>query len=189
MLHYMAKYDADSLRKAAAGARSVYDVIRILGGNPGSGGTYQHVRRKLTEHGIDTSHFVGLSANRGKRPTNKRTAAQVLAFNPARRTREKADRLRAALLETGRFPACAGCGLTEWQGSVIVFQVDHVNGNWRDNRSDNLQLLCPNCHSQKTLGAVAQLVERRLAKAKVAGSNPVIRSCGPVAETGIASDS
>ena len=27
-------------------------------------------------------------------------------------------------------------------------QLHHVNGDGRDNRLDNLELLCPNCHSQ-----------------------------------------
>ncbi|MFF9677602.1 HNH endonuclease [Streptomyces eurythermus] len=26
-------------------------------------------------------------------------------------------------------------------------QIDHINGDWRDNRRENLRYLCPNCHA------------------------------------------
>lgn len=43
---------------------------------------------------------------------------------------------------------CKKCGIKEWQGETIVLDLDHVNGNNRDNRLENLRYLCPNCHSQ-----------------------------------------
>jgi len=41
------------------------------------------------------------------------------------------------------------CGLTNnWQNQKLVLQLDHINGDRRDNRLENLRFLCPNCHSQ-----------------------------------------
>ena len=40
------------------------------------------------------------------------------------------------------------CELTEWREQLITLELDHINGDNKDNSLDNLRLLCPNCHSQ-----------------------------------------
>ena len=44
--------------------------------------------------------------------------------------------------------SCMICGNSEWMGSPIPLELDHIDGNAGDNRPVNLRLLCPNCHSQ-----------------------------------------
>jgi 5-methylcytosine-specific restriction endonuclease McrA len=43
---------------------------------------------------------------------------------------------------------CSKCGIDVWCNETIVLELDHINGNNRDNRLENLRYLCPNCHSQ-----------------------------------------
>jgi hypothetical protein len=43
---------------------------------------------------------------------------------------------------------CEECGLTEWLDQPLSMALHHVNGDGRDNRLENLQLLCGNCHTQ-----------------------------------------
>lgn len=42
---------------------------------------------------------------------------------------------------------CFHCGIDEWQGIKIILEVDHVDGDKKNNSRDNLRGLCPNCHS------------------------------------------
>ena len=43
---------------------------------------------------------------------------------------------------------CERCGITEWMGEKITLQLHHIDGNRQNNNVENLQILCPNCHSQ-----------------------------------------
>ncbi len=43
---------------------------------------------------------------------------------------------------------CERCGLAEWRGRPLTVALHHINGDRHDNRLENLQLLCRNCHSQ-----------------------------------------
>lgn len=55
------------------------------------------------------------------------------------------QRLLGAGLKENR---CEACGIVEWQGKPLSMELHHVNGDGADNRLENLQLLCGNCHSQ-----------------------------------------
>jgi Zn finger protein HypA/HybF involved in hydrogenase expression len=62
----------------------------------------------------------------------------------ATRTCLKRTVLRLSLIEE----KCA-CGLTnEWNGSTLVLELDHIDGDSTNNTVGNLRFMCPNCHSQ-----------------------------------------
>ena len=56
-------------------------------------------------------------------------------------------RIRKYLLETSGHK-CNRCGNTHWNGQPITIELEHIDGNSDNNNLDNLELLCPNCHSQ-----------------------------------------
>jgi DNA-directed RNA polymerase subunit RPC12/RpoP len=41
---------------------------------------------------------------------------------------------------------CSNDGV--WMDNPITLELHHINGNNKDNREDNLEFLCPNCHTQ-----------------------------------------
>ena len=53
---------------------------------------------------------------------------------------------RRLLAEGLKHAVCEECGLVEWRGRPLPLSLHHINGDGLDNRFENLQLLCGNCH-------------------------------------------
>ncbi len=43
---------------------------------------------------------------------------------------------------------CEICGIFNWLENKISLEIHHIDGNNKNNNTNNLQILCPNCHSQ-----------------------------------------
>lgn len=60
----------------------------------------------------------------------------------------RTDEARKRLLVDVRGYRCEICGLSEWMGKPIPIELHHIDGDSDNNKEDNLQLLCSNCHGQ-----------------------------------------
>lgn len=57
--------------------------------------------------------------------------------------------LRRCILNNNLFEyKCNKCGIKDWNNKNITLEIEHKDGNSWNNKENNLELLCPNCHSQ-----------------------------------------
>lgn len=98
------------------------------------------LKKELDNENIDYSHLPN------KTILQKQTLDEILVED----SNYQSSKLKKRLIEAGlKENRCEGCGIgNEWNGKPLTLQVHHINGNHKDNRIENLQILCPNCHTQ-----------------------------------------
>lgn len=128
----ISEYD---LEKIVVGSKSLTEVGKILGVSR------QTITRYVKERGVDISHF---------KPSRNRydSADKLFVIGPSRMNAT----IRKAVVRLGLKcdDVCENpnCGIVDWNGLPLRIELHHINGNACDNRLENLQFLCPNCHSQ-----------------------------------------
>jgi Zn finger protein HypA/HybF involved in hydrogenase expression len=143
------RWTREILEPVVAASTSVNEVLRKLG-LATVGGHHTNISRRIKSYGLDTSHFTPVvRTERQRYNQRRRTAEEILVEETsAHTTRARGTRLKRALREVGVEEQCALCGVAAvWLGEPLPLEVDHIDGNWRNNRVENLRLLCPNCHS------------------------------------------
>lgn len=61
----------------------------------------------------------------------------------------QSNKLRVRLIAEGiKKHQCEKCFLTCWLDAPIPLELHHIDGDRTNHKLNNLQLLCPNCHSQ-----------------------------------------
>jgi len=138
------KYTLEELKEAVANSFSIAGVLKTLGLIV-AGGNYSTVKRKIVENKLDTSHFTGKGWSKGKKIPGEKIPLSKILVNGSTYW---SNGLRKRLIKEGlKEHKCEICGNTTWQGKEIPLELHHINGINTDNRIENLQLLCPNCHA------------------------------------------
>ena len=54
---------------------------------------------------------------------------------------------RRLILEGVKEEKCECCGQSTWMGNLLPLTLHHIDGNHSNNKLQNLQILCYNCHA------------------------------------------
>lgn len=134
--------DINKLRRIADVSNSMRAVMRGMEYSE-SGQTLKMIKRVMEENKIE----LGFPA--GSHSTKKKDLSEILVENSSYSSRTLKERLIKEDLLQNRCYA-DGCPNPEpiWNNQELVLQLEHKNGTHSDNRIENLELLCPNCHTQ-----------------------------------------
>ena len=141
-------YQKDKLDQIVSESYSFAEALRKIGLRD-VGSNFKTIKKYVEEYNIDTSHFRGQTWNKGMGNTDY-AAYNKLENILKENTNFKSDTLKYRLVKEGlKQWKCEKCGNEGvWEGKELVLELHHINGNHYDNRLENLQILCPNCHSQ-----------------------------------------
>lgn len=146
----MQKYTKEWLEELCKDSYSYAEVLRKAGRSQG-GGSQKSLINKINEFNIDVSHFTSQRWQRSPNQKDNHEKREQYSFEEIfienSQVTQKVLRgyvERHDLLEY----RCQNCGCDgTWQNQIISLEIDHINGNNKDNRLENLRYLCPNCHA------------------------------------------
>ena len=144
----MSKYNwnKERIQEVIKDCDSLSETLLKLG-IPNDGGNTCTLRKKLEEYNIDYSHFT--YGAKKKKDKTYISAKEFLGTNKNIQTSKLKNKLLNEGLKENKCenPNCP-CKGGYWLEHPLVCQLHHINGIRTDNRLENLQMLCPNCHSQ-----------------------------------------
>lgn len=140
------KYTKDLLEPIIKSSFTWVEVCKKLG-LKGRTGAQSHLKKKAESFKISFFHFTGKSSIKGRISPNKKHSLEYCYDG----CNINSHTLKLKLISDGiKKYECELCGLEKWMSDEIPLELDHKNSNHKDNRLENLQIICANCHSLET---------------------------------------
>lgn len=126
-------------------SNSYSDILRKIGISGGSSRTT--LKKAIDFYSIDTKQLE-INRRNFKKKTNLPHAKYNLEEKLVKNSTPNSHKLKNKLIEAGYKKAeCEICGLSTWLDKPIKLHLHHKDGDHTNNTLENLQILCPNCHS------------------------------------------
>ena len=135
------KLEINNVKKAVEESINLSEVLEKLN-IPRGGNNSKTLRKYLDNNNIDYSHFTG----RGR--IYRTEEIDIKEYLNNKRYITSYTLKKRLFKEHIKENKCEICGIAEWNNKPIICQLHHKDGNHLNNNLENLQILCPNCHSQ-----------------------------------------
>lgn len=143
----MVKFKKEDLEKIVKESKTIKEALNKLGYNTPSN-FYKIFHKYIKKYNIDISHFLSKSEiiKNNINFNNKKYKLEdilILDFKGSISGNNLKQKLYKSNLKK---PICELCGQDEnWKTGKISLIIDHINGDNKDNRLENLRIICPNC--------------------------------------------
>lgn len=140
-------WEEKKLRKIVENSLSVAECLKKLG-LVARGRNFETFRNKVKKWSIDVAHFDPKASQKARLQFQfKQTVSDGEVFCKNSKVSQHCLVVRYKRISPPEKCSSCNTGLT-YNNLPLTLQLDHTNGDSKDNRLENLRWLCPNCHSQ-----------------------------------------
>ena len=129
-------FSKEELQDIVQNSYSFAEIARKIEYNDKTGSYHIAINNMIQHYQFNISHLLGQGWNKDNYDFSRMKNGSVI----------KSSILKNMLIYKRGY-RCENCGNSEWGDTQIPLEVHHIDGDSLNNEIDNLQLLCPNCHS------------------------------------------